>query len=132
MKQVRFLLASAMFFFFLGTHDTYAQDFFKTNPGMAKILGDTTYATAAEVTWEPGQKTTVHTHASQFIYALTDGMLKIHYSDGTTQDLELKEGMSLLAPPEKPHWTENVGKKTVKILVVEFDEHPYKDMMKKM
>ena len=132
MKQVRILLASGMFLFFFCTHDTPAQNFFKTNQPLVKMLGDTTFGTAAMITWKPGDKTTIHTHSAAFLYAMTDGKLQVNYSDGTKQMLEFKEGFSMFAPADKPHWTENVGKNTVKFLLVEFNEHPYKDMDKKM
>jgi mannose-6-phosphate isomerase-like protein (cupin superfamily) len=79
----------------------------------------------------PGQKSTVHTHSAQFIYALTDGSLKVHYNDGKVETFELKMGDSFVAPAEKAHWSENPGKKPLKFILVEFNDHPYKDMMMK-
>ncbi len=40
--------------------------------------------------------------------------------------VELKTGDYMYADPEKPHETENIGDKTVKFLIVELKEHPYK------
>ena len=130
MKQVRILFAFTLLTVLISGQQVHAQDFFKTSAGMCKMLGDTTFATAAEVTFNPGQKTTLHTHSAQFIYALTDGTLTVHYADGKTMEFSLKQGDSMIAPAEGPHWTENLGKKPIKFILVEFDEHPY--MMEKM
>ena len=113
-------------------HRLQAQNFFTTDAGMFKLLADTTFASIAEVTFMPGQKSNVHTHSAQFVYALTDGELMVHYTNGTTQSVMLKAGDHFRAPADGPHWTENPGKKPVKFLLVEFDEHPYMDkkMMK--
>jgi quercetin dioxygenase-like cupin family protein len=47
------------------------------------------------------------------------------------EEFALKQGDSFLAPPDKPHWTENKGMKPIKFLLVEFDEHPYTTKKKK-
>ena len=125
MKQVRILFAFTLLTVLISGQQVHAQDFFKTNAGMCKMLADTTFGTAALVTFNPGQKTTLHTHAAEFLYALTDGTLTVHYADGRTVEFALKEGDSMMAPSDSPHWTENLGKKPVKFILVEFDEHPY-------
>lgn len=104
-----------------------AQDWKNINPKMVKILVDTTLLQAKEVTIEPGQKSDIHTHPAHFFYALTDGKLIIHYTDGKKETIELKAGDSGFSLPERPHITENAGPKTVKFLIVELKEHPYKD-----
>lgn len=129
-KSKMFLLAFAAFFLFT-TATSYSQNFFKTEPDMCKMLGDTTFGTAAIVTFEPGQKTKTHTHAAQFVYAMTDGALKVHYADGRVMDFEMKAGDSFMAPPDGPHWTENTGKKAMKFILVEFNDNPYKEMKAK-
>jgi len=129
MKRVSILFAATLVCIVFTVQVGHTQNFFKGNPGLCKILGDTTFTTAAEVTFMPGQKSDVHTHAAQFVYALTDGALKVHYSDGKVETFELKMGDSFVAPAERPHWTENPGKKPLKFILVEFKDHPYKDMM---
>ena len=131
MKRFSFFLVATLFTLLL-TNRLQAQNFFTTDAGMFKLLADTTFASIAEVTFMPGQKTNVHTHSAQFLYALTDGELTVHYVNGKTQNVMLKAGDHFLAPADGPHWTENPGKKAVKFLLVEFDEHPYMDkkMMK--
>jgi len=131
MKRVSILFAATLVCMVFAVQVGHAQNFFKGNAGMCKILGDTTFTTTAEVTFMPGQKSTVHTHAAQFVYALTDGALTVHYSDGKVETFELKMGDSFIAPAERPHWTENPGKKPVKFILVEYNDYPYKEMMMK-
>ena len=131
MKLIKILFATTLLILICAVHEGKAQNFFKTEPGMMKMLGDTTFGTAAEVTFLPGQKSKTHTHAAAFIYALTDGALTVHHADGRIETLELKAGMSFIVPAEGPHWSENPGKKALKFILVEFNDHPYKDMMKK-
>jgi len=103
----------------------YAQDWAKVNPEMNIILSDTTLLRATIATIEPGAKSQLHTHPASFFYALTDCNLKVYYADGETETMEIKAGEYGYGSPEKPHQTENIGKKTVKFLLVELKEHPY-------
>ena len=129
MKKFQFVLTAAVFFFFINISCTSAQDFMKTDPKIIKVLADTTYMTAMEVTFPPGYKTAMHTHPAQFIYALTDGTLSVAHADGTITEFKLKAGDSMGTPPDGPHMTTNVSKKPVKFILVEMKEHPYKAMM---
>jgi mannose-6-phosphate isomerase-like protein (cupin superfamily) len=124
MKKNLTLLAVGTMFFFLFAVDSGAQDM-KSNPKMSQILADTTFLRAAIITLEPGAKTDMHTHPAHFLYALSEGKILVHYKDGTSETMELKPGMAAVAPPEKPHMTENVGTTTVKFIIVELKEHPY-------
>jgi quercetin dioxygenase-like cupin family protein len=126
MKKILMSTACGIFFLFCITTRSTAQDWKKVNPNINKILTDTAYVRAMEVTLEPGQKSDMHTHPAHFFYALTEGKLTVHYADGKTEEYDLKPGDSGFSSPERPHITENTGDKTVKFLLVELKEHPYK------
>ena len=130
MKKFQFVLATAVFFLFMSVPGVSAQEFMKTDAKIVKVLADTTYMTAMEVTFPPGYTTSMHTHAAQFIYALTEGTLSVAYANGTTAEFKLKAGDSMGTPPDGPHMTTNVGKKPVKFILVEMKEHPYTAMVK--
>ena len=91
-----------------------------------KTLADNKLVLASEVTLMPGGKEVVHSHSAHFFYAITDCHLVVHYTDGTEQTYELATGDNGYSDPEKPHWTENVGSKMARFLIVELKEHPYK------
>jgi quercetin dioxygenase-like cupin family protein len=102
-----------------------AQDWKKGNPEMNKVLIDTTLVHAVEVSMQPHEKSEVHSHPAHFFYALTDGKLVVHYTDGKDETYELKAGDNGFSVPERPHVTENAGSKPIKFLLVELKEHPY-------
>ena len=104
-----------------------AQDFTKTDPGVNKVVMDTTLVKAMEMTLTPGQKTNFHSHPAHFFYALSDGKIKVTYSDGEVAEYEFKQGDAGFGEPDRPHSTQNVGKTNLRILLVELNEHPYVD-----
>lgn len=108
----------------------YAQDWAKVNPEMNRILVDTTLLRSTLAIIEPGRKSEIHTHPASFVYALTDGKIKVYYTDGQTEEVELKAGDYMYGDPEKPHQTENTGDKTLKFLLIELKEHPYQNSAK--
>ena len=93
---------------------------------MSKVLTDTTLVRAMVVTLGPGKKSDVHTHPAHFYYALTDGKLAVHYTDGKNEKFDLKAGDGGFSGPERPHIVDNAGTKPLKFLLVELKEHPFK------
>jgi quercetin dioxygenase-like cupin family protein len=132
MKRISLFLVTSCCVFFATQLQAQHNNFFKTDATMFKLLADTSFTSIAEVTFMPGQKSNTHTHSTQFVYALTDGALTVHYASGDVQQIELKAGDHFLAPADGPHWTENTGKKPVKFLLVEFNDYPYMEMKTSM
>ncbi len=112
--------------FFLLSYNAGAQDWKNVNPKMNHILADTSFLRAALVTLEPGEKSDMHTHPAHFFYALSEGKMMIYYKDGKKEEMVLKPGESGVSGPERPHMTENTGTTTIKFLIVELKEHPYR------
>ena len=131
MKTVLLLIVGGVFILFTSASNLPAQDLEKSNPEMNTIVVDTTLVRAMVVTIEPGQKSDTHSHPANFFYALTDGKLVVHYTDGKDETYDLKAGDAGFGEPERPHVTENVGGKPVKFLLVELKEHPYEAPMMK-
>jgi quercetin dioxygenase-like cupin family protein len=123
MKQILLNMAIITLIMIGSTFVVNAQDILKTDPKSNNVLVDTTIMRAMITTYQPGQKTELHTHPSHFVYALTDGKLKVHFDDGKSEVFEVKAGESFYSGPEKPHRTENIGDKAVKFIMVEFKEH---------
>ena len=109
----------------LYTISASAQDWAKVDPKMNVILMDTTLLRGTVAVIEPGEKSNIHTHPASFFYALTDCKLKVYYTDGKTENVEVKAGEYGYGDPERQHQTENIGDKTAKFLLVELKEHPY-------
>jgi quercetin dioxygenase-like cupin family protein len=131
MKSTHYVSLAAFLLLSSFTPNLRAQAFMKTDASIVKVLSDSTYLTAMEVTFPPGYKTNTHTHAAQWVYALTDGTLKVMYTDGQTQEFSMKAGDNFYAGPERPHMTQNITDKPVRFLLIELKEHPYKEMKMK-
>ncbi|HMC97722.1 MAG TPA: cupin domain-containing protein [Flavobacteriales bacterium] len=112
----------ALFFTLAGAH---AQNWKDLDARTVKTLADTALVRASEVTILPGEKGSVHTHPAHFFYALTDCKLIVHYTDGKEERYDLHPGDNGYSNAERQHWTENVGTKPARFLIVELKEHPY-------
>jgi quercetin dioxygenase-like cupin family protein len=130
MKKFQIYLATMALFLFITITGVSAQEFMKTDAKIIKVLSDTTYMTAMEVTFPAGYKTNVHSHPAHFVYALTDGTLSVAYTDGKKEEFSFKAGESFSSVPERPHMTTNAGKTPIKFILVEFKDQPYKTAMK--
>jgi quercetin dioxygenase-like cupin family protein len=88
------------------------------NPSSIKVMleNDSVRVMLAEL--PPGFKEKEHSHPAYVMYILSGGNVRMHLSDGTTRDAELKEGMTLFSP-SVTHWAENTGNTTLRILLVE-------------
>jgi len=122
-NQIFGITATAVAMLFITS--AQAQSWHEMDAKTVKILADTTLVNAVEVTVLPGEKGSMHTHPAHFFYALSECHLIIHYSDGKEDKYDLKAGDYGFSNPERPHWTENVGKQPAKFLIVELKEHPY-------
>lgn len=96
---------------------------------ISKVLVDTSYVLATEVTFKPGYRTEMHTHPAHFFYALTDGSLRVEYENGQVVEYAFKAGENGFSMPEGPHVAINTGKKQIRFVLVELKEHPYKPGM---
>jgi uncharacterized RmlC-like cupin family protein len=123
-KSILIAATFAVVFFIVG--GASAQTWNALDSKSVKTLADNKLVLASEVTLMPGGKEVTHTHSAHFFYALTECHLIVHYTDGTEQKYDLAVGDNGYSDPERPHWTENVGTKTAKFLIVELKEHPYK------
>ena len=103
-----------------------AQNWDKVSSTGRETLVDTTLIEAVMITLKPGEKIGPFTHPAYFAYALTGGKIKVHLPEGEPMIMEFEKGFSAFVGPERPHMPENIGDKTVKFLLVELKEHPYK------
>ena len=71
-----------------------------------------------EAVMPPGFKEKLHTHPGYVMYILEGGNVRIHMTDGSTRDAELKAGNVFYSEPVT-HWAENTGTTTIRIVLVE-------------
>ncbi|NML21261.1 cupin domain-containing protein [Pseudoflavitalea sp. G-6-1-2] len=120
MRQVKvFCILAALLLIAAGAH---SQDYMSSNPKMCKLLGDTLNSKLMLVTFQPGEKTTAHTHPVHVIYALNSGTLRVAHVNGKTETLHIKAGQSATFAPEPAHVTTNVGKTPLKLILLEISQ----------
>jgi quercetin dioxygenase-like cupin family protein len=96
-----------------------AQELSKVDPTHVAVKLDNDTLQVTEVTLKPGEKLPLHSHPAYALYTIHGGTVRIAYQDGKTEDLVWDHGDVIYGDPEGPHTTENVGKTTVRFLLVE-------------
>ncbi len=96
-----------------------AQELSKVDRSHVAVKLDNDTLQVTEVTLKPGEKLPFHSHPAYTLYTIHGGTVRIVYRGGKTEDLVWDHGDVVYGDPEEPHSTENVGKTTVKILLVE-------------
>lgn len=123
MKKNRLpLLASLLT---LASAPALAQDVVAANPAACKVKLDNDKVRVVEVTLKPGEKQPTHTHPANFAYVLTDGSLRVSYAGGPTETATARKGDVIWSDPEGPHTSENVGKSTLRYVLVELKTVPW-------
>lgn len=95
-----------------------ALDITKVAPDMYKLLHDTLNMRVLEATYKPGDSSAVHAHPDFAMYVLEGGTVRITGQDGKSQDVEFKKGAGMVLPADT-HSAKNIGKTTLKLVVVE-------------
>jgi hypothetical protein len=113
----RFVVTAALLALAIGS----AQAQTKSNGAETKPLLENERMRVLELLFKPGAKTSILSHPSRFVYALTDGALVFFPPGKTPYELSFKAGEALWLPAEAIS-TENDGDKVVRALVVEFKE----------
>ena len=114
--RIRILAAAAAVLF---SGAAFAQELSKVDPTHVALKLDNETLQVTEITLKPGEKLPLHTHPAYVVYTIQGGSVRIAYQGGKTDDVVWDHGDVVSGDPEGPHTTENVGKTTVKILLVE-------------
>ena len=96
-----------------------AQDAAVVNPKTIHVTLDNEHVRVFEASLPPGWKENMHSHPTSIVYVIVGGTVRNHLPDGTTsQPTTLTAGETLYRDPVT-HWNENIGKTTIKLIVVE-------------
>src|SRR5688572_1676450 len=90
---------------------SFAQDWVKVAPKGKEVKADNSVVRMVEVTLQPGDKEPMHSHPAHIYYALSEGKMKVNYSDGKSETYDMKPGECGYSDPERPHTTENISDK---------------------
>jgi quercetin dioxygenase-like cupin family protein len=95
-----------------------AIDAIQAAPNLYKLVKDTLGLRIVEATYKPGDSSALHSHPDYALYVIEGGTAEFTTKDGAKIANEMKTGMSNIRPAEF-HSVKNIGKTTVKALLVE-------------
>ena len=95
-----------------------AQDAAAVNPKTIHVTLDNEHVRVFEAALPPGWKENMHSHPTSIVYVIVGGTVRNHLPDGTTSEATLIAGQTLYRDPIT-HWNENIGKTTIRLIVVE-------------
>ena len=95
-----------------------SMDASKVAPNLYKVIKDTMGIRVLEATYKPGQSSAMHSHPDLALYVISGGTTEFTGKDGKKVKSDLKTGMSMVVPADT-HIVKNIGKTTVKVLLVE-------------
>lgn len=73
---------------------------------------------AIRISYEPGDKSKMHSHPASVAVLLTDADVRYTYPDGSTEDIHGKAGQVMWLPPTT-HQPENVGDNRFELIEIE-------------
>ena len=101
-----------------------AQDAAVVNPRTIHVTLDNEHVRVFEAKLPPGWKEKMHSHPTSIVYVIVGGTVRNHLPDGTTSaPTTLTAGQTLYRDPIT-HWNENIGKTTIRLIVIEMKPTP--------
>jgi quercetin dioxygenase-like cupin family protein len=94
------------------------QDPLTVNSNTIVLKLDNARVRVLEATLKPGDKEKTHSHPAYVVYVIEGGKVRNHASDGAVTEAELTTGDVLYRDP-LTHWAENIGKTTIRLVLVE-------------
>lgn len=95
-----------------------AQDAALENPKTIHVTLDNEHVRVFEATLPPGWKEKQHSHPTSIVYVINGGTVRNHLPDGTSSVARYTAGQTAYRDPVT-HWAENIGKTTIRLIVVE-------------
>src|SRR3954462_5853962 len=95
-----------------------AQDAPTANPVTVRVKLENEKVRVLESALPPGAKEQIHSHPACVVHVIEGGQARNHAADGTISEYELVTGATLYREPVT-HWTENIGKTTIRSVIVE-------------
>jgi quercetin dioxygenase-like cupin family protein len=88
------------------------------SPDLYRELADTLNIRMVEGVYKPGDSSIMHQHPDFAMYVVKGGLVELTSKDGVKQNVEFKDNMSVIMPMDT-HSAKNVGKTTLRLIVVE-------------
>lgn len=100
------------------TSSDASTDAAKVSPALYKVKSDSLGIRVIEVNYKPGQSSPMHSHPDNALYVLDEGTGEFTDKNGNKTTVTFKKGMTAIRPAES-HSVKNVGKTTLKAILVE-------------
>ena len=88
------------------------------SPALYNQLTDTLNIRMISGVYKPGDSSIMHAHPDFAMYVLEGGLVELTGEDGSKQNIEFKKDMAVIMPAST-HSAKNIGKTTLKLVVVE-------------
>lgn len=117
MKHLHSIIA-AIFAVIIFSGFSFAQDAVKVDPKHYKVEFENDEVKVLRITYGPGEKSKMHSHAEGVVVFLTDGKGKFTMPDGTTQEMNFEAGQ-VIWTGATTHQPENIGDKPFELIQIE-------------
>lgn len=97
------------------------QDPLDVNPSIYNLKMNNDRVRVFIVLFKPGQEIAVHKHPDHVVHSITSGRLMIHETGKEPVTMDVPAGATLFLPAQS-HSAKNVGKTTLRLLVVELKD----------
>ena len=118
MKSTRGLLYSGALLAMTSATAVPAQDPAVVNTHTVRVTFENDKVRVLEAVLKPGVKENPHSHPEHVIYIIDGGRFRNHSADGKATEFDATPGMTMFSEPTT-HWAENIGKTTIRLVVVE-------------
>jgi quercetin dioxygenase-like cupin family protein len=121
MKAVRFFAFSFLFTMLISIfsiNTASAQDAAEVDPEHYKVEFENEKVRVLRITYGPGDKSVMHEHPEGVVIFLSDGVTKMTFADGTSQEMKSKAGQVVWTPVAK-HQPENLGDEGFEVIQIE-------------
>lgn len=97
---------------------SFAQDAEKVDPKHYKVEFENDQVKVLRITYGPGEKSKMHSHAEGVVVFLSDGKGKFTFPDGKTQEENFKSGV-VIWTDAITHQPENTGDEPFEVIQIE-------------
>lgn len=104
---------------------SFAQDAAEVDPKHYKVEFENDQVKVLRITYGPGEKSKMHSHAEGVVVFLTDGKGKFTMPDGKTQEMNFEAG-KVIWTDATTHQPENIGDKPFELIQIEMKKNKSK------
>jgi quercetin dioxygenase-like cupin family protein len=104
---------------------SFAQDAEKVDPKHYKVEFENDQVKVLRITYGPGEKSKMHSHAEGVVVFLSDGKGKFTFPDGKSEETNFKKGL-VIWTDATTHQPENIGDKPFEVIQIEMKKNKSK------